>query len=37
MAWSWTTTVKGWYKGEIDFYIIPLAKKLAECGVLANQ
>jgi 3'5'-cyclic nucleotide phosphodiesterase len=26
----------GWYKGEIgffDFYIIPLAKKLADCGV----
>ena len=26
----------GWYKGEIgffDFYIIPLAKKLKECGV----
>ena len=26
----------GWYKGEIgffDFYIIPLAKKLDECGV----
>ena len=25
-----------WYKGEIgffDFYIIPLAKKLADCGV----
>ena len=27
---------KGWYKGELgffDFYIIPLAKKLKECGV----
>ena len=27
---------EGWYKGEIgffDFYIIPLAKKLKECGV----
>ena len=26
----------GWYKGEMgffDFYIIPLAKKLEECGV----
>ena len=26
----------GWYKGEIgffDFYVIPLAKKLADCGV----
>lgn len=26
----------GWYKGEIgffDFYIIPLAKKLKDCGV----
>jgi hypothetical protein len=26
----------GWYEGEIgffDFYIIPLAKKLADCGV----
>lgn len=26
----------GWYRGELgffDFYIIPLAKKLAECGV----
>ena len=28
--------VENWYKGEIgffDFYIIPLAKKLADCGV----
>jgi hypothetical protein len=28
--------VDGWYKGEIgffDFYIIPLAKKLKDCGV----
>jgi class 3 adenylate cyclase len=28
--------LEGWYKGEIgffDFYIIPLAKKLKECGV----
>lgn len=27
---------EGWYDGELgffDFYIIPLAKKLAECGV----
>ena len=27
---------EGWYKGEMgffDFYIIPLAKKLATCGV----
>jgi len=27
---------EGWYKGEIgffDFYIIPLAKKLKDCGV----
>ena len=27
---------KGWYNGELgffDFYIIPLAKKLKECGV----
>ena len=27
---------EGWYKGELglyDFYIIPLAKKLADCGV----
>merc|ERR1739848_267416 len=29
----------GWYKGEIgffDFYIIPLAKKLRECGVFGS-
>jgi len=29
----------GWYKGEIgffDFYIIPLAKKLKECGVFGS-
>lgn len=28
--------VDGWYEGELgfyDFYIIPLAKKLKECGV----
>ena len=28
--------VDGWYKGEIgffDFYVIPLAKKLADCKV----
>ena len=27
---------EGWYKGELgffDFYVIPLAKKLASCGV----
>ena len=27
---------EGWYEGELgffDFYIIPLAKKLADCGV----
>jgi class 3 adenylate cyclase len=31
-----TNPVEGWYQGEIgffDFYIIPLAKKLKECGV----
>lgn len=31
-----TDPSKGWYKGEMgffDFYIIPLAKKLKECGV----
>ena len=29
----------GWYKGEIgffDFYIIPLAKKLKDCGVFGS-
>ena len=33
---SETNPVEGWYKGEIgffDFYIIPLAKKLKDCGV----
>uniref|UniRef100_A0A7R9WY55 PDEase domain-containing protein n=1 Tax=Craspedostauros australis TaxID=1486917 RepID=A0A7R9WY55_9STRA len=32
--------VDGWYKGEIgffDFYIIPLAKKLKECGVFGKS
>lgn len=31
-----TNPAEGWYKGELgffDFYIIPLAKKLAQCGV----
>jgi hypothetical protein len=31
-----TDPSEGWYKGEIgffDFYIIPLAKKLKDCGV----
>ena len=31
-----TSPVDNWYKGEIgffDFYIIPLAKKLKDCGV----
>jgi hypothetical protein len=31
-----THPAEGWYKGEIgffDFYIIPLAKKLKDCGV----
>jgi hypothetical protein len=33
---SATDPSENWYKGEIgffDFYIIPLAKKLRECGV----
>jgi hypothetical protein len=33
---SETDPSEGWYKGEIgffDFYIIPLAKKLENCGV----
>ena len=32
--------VDGWYKGEIgffDFYIIPLAKKLKDCGVFGSS
>lgn len=31
-----TDPSEGWYKGELgffDFYIVPLAKKLKECGV----
>ena len=31
-----TNPADGWYKGELgffDFYIIPLAKKLKDCGV----
>ena len=31
---------EGWYKGEIgffDFYIIPLAKKLKNCGVFGKS
>jgi hypothetical protein len=31
---------ENWYKGEMgffDFYIIPLAKKLAECGVFGKS
>ena len=31
-----TNPVEGWYEGELgffDYYIIPLAKKLQECGV----
>ena len=31
-----TNPADGWYKGEIgffDFYIIPLSKKLRDCGV----
>merc|ERR1711865_589309 len=35
-GWSKKNPVDGWYKGELwffDNYIIPLAKKLKECGV----
>jgi hypothetical protein len=31
---------ENWYKGEMgffDFYIIPLAKKLADCGVFGKS
>jgi hypothetical protein len=37
VEWSRTLPSENWYKGEMgffDFYIIPLAKKLKECGVL---
>ena len=32
--------VENWYKGELgffDFYIIPLAKKLKDCGVFGKS
>lgn len=35
-----TDPSKGWYKGELgffDFYIIPLTRKLKECGVFGSS
>eukprot|EP00538_Stauroneis_constricta_P012653 CAMPEP_0119570456 /NCGR_PEP_ID=MMETSP1352-20130426/43621_1 /TAXON_ID=265584 /ORGANISM="Stauroneis constricta, Strain CCMP1120" /LENGTH=1121 /DNA_ID=CAMNT_0007620125 /DNA_START=581 /DNA_END=3943 /DNA_ORIENTATION=- len=37
---SESNPVEGWYKGELgffDFYIIPLAKKLKDCGVFGKS